>query len=219
EWMIRGGEDISRIRADPKFGGFSSYHAREVFKASPSKEDGPVWTFSRYGAPRTQLPDGRMLCVGGEHEDFYDPDFCIYNDVVVFTSEVEIYGYPAEVFPPTDFHTATLVQNQLFVIGSLGYQNARHIGETPVYIVDLSDYRISKMHTSGEAPGWIHDHGADFGPNGVITVRGGQIVHEQNGRQVFQRNFDDYSLNVRSAEWRRLTNRNWHQFNVRQQDG
>ena len=221
EWMIQGGEDISKVREDPKFGGFGSFHAREIFKASLSREDGPVWTFSRYGATRTQLADGRVVCVGGEHEDSYDPDFCIYNDVVVFTpsSGVEIYGYPAEVFPPTDFHTATLVQNQLFVIGSLGYQNARHTGETPVYIVDLSEYRISKMHTSGDAPGWIHGHAADFDPNGVVSVRGGQIVLEQNGKQVFQRNFDDYSLDIRSGEWRRVTNRKWHQFNVRQEDG
>lgn len=220
-WMIRGGEDISKVREDPKFGGFGSYHAREVFKASPSREDGPVWTFSRYGATRTQLADGRVVCVGGEHEDFYDPDFCIYNDVVVFSSsnDVEIYGYPAEVFPPTDFHTATLVQNQLFVIGSLGYQNARHVSETPVYIVDLSEYRISKMRTLGDAPGWIHNHAADFDPNGVVTVRGGQIVVERNGKQVFQRNFDDYSLDIGSGEWRRVTNRKWHQFNVRQEDG
>lgn len=221
EWMIRGGDDISKIREDPKFGGFGSYHAREVFRASPSREDGPVWTFSRYGATRTQLADGRVVCVGGEHEDFYDPDFCIYNDVVVFTSsnDVEIYGYPEEVFPPTDFHTATLVQNQLFLIGSLGYQNARHIGETPVQVVDLSKYRISTIDTSGEAPGWIHEHVADFDLSGVITVRGGRIVREQNGKQVFLRNFDDYSLNIRSGEWQRVSKRKWHQFNVRQEDG
>jgi len=28
---------------------------------------------------RNQLPDGRLVSVGGEHEDYYDPDFCIYN--------------------------------------------------------------------------------------------------------------------------------------------
>jgi hypothetical protein len=221
EWMIQGGEDISRVRKDPKFRGFGSYHAREVFKASSSREDGPVWTFSRYGATRTQLTDGRVVCVGGEHEDYYDPDFCIYNDVVVLTptNQVEIYGYPAEVFPPTDFHTATLVQNRMFIIGSLGYQNARHFGETPVHIIDLSGYEISRMQTSGEAPGWIHDHAAEFEPDGLITVRGGQIVREHNGKQVFQRNFDDYRLNISSGTWRRLTNRKWHQFNVRQEDG
>jgi hypothetical protein len=221
EWMICGGEDISRVREDPKFRGFGSYYARDVFKASASSEDGPVWTFARYGATRTQLADGRVVCIGGEHEDFYDPDFCIYNDVVVLTpaNRVEIYGYPPEVFPPTDFHTATLVENRLFIIGSLGYQNARNSGETLVHIVNLPGYEISRMLTSGEAPGWIHDHAAEFDPDGAITIHGGRIVVEHNGKQVFQRNFDDYSLNISSGIWRRLTNRKWHQFNVRQEDG
>jgi hypothetical protein len=42
---------------------------------------------------------------GGEHEDFYDPDFCIYNDVFVHERDgsVAIYGYPESVFPPTDY--------------------------------------------------------------------------------------------------------------------
>lgn len=40
----------------------------------------PVWCFNRFGATRTKLPDGRTVCIGGEHEDFYDPDFYIYND-------------------------------------------------------------------------------------------------------------------------------------------
>ena len=45
--------------------------------------DGPVWCFSRFGTSLTELPDGRFVQIGGEHEDFYDPDFCIYNDVTV----------------------------------------------------------------------------------------------------------------------------------------
>ena len=77
EWMIRGGQDVSEARNDPESGGFGPCHARDVFKASPSRDEGPIWTFSRYGATRTVLPDGRSVCVGGEHEDFYDPDFCI----------------------------------------------------------------------------------------------------------------------------------------------
>jgi hypothetical protein len=33
-------------------------------------------------------------CIGGEHEDYYDPDVHIYNDVVVLGpgGEIEIYG-------------------------------------------------------------------------------------------------------------------------------
>ena len=67
-----------------------------------------------------------MICIAGEHEDYYDPDFCIYNDVVVLglDGSVEIYGYPKDVFPPTDFHTATLVGDRVIVIGRLGYMGS-----------------------------------------------------------------------------------------------
>ena len=35
------------------------------------------------GRSTVWLPDGRVVLIAGEHEDSYDPDFCIYNDVVV----------------------------------------------------------------------------------------------------------------------------------------
>lgn len=129
---------------------------------------------------------------------------------------MEIYGYPAEVFPPTDFHTATLIQDRLCIIGSLGYQNARRPAETPIYAVDLSGYVISKVQASGEAPGWIHEHAAELESDGVITIRGGKLLREQNGKQVLRRNFDAYSLDVGSGRWRRLTDGRWHQFRIRQ---
>jgi hypothetical protein len=39
----------------------------------------PVWCFYRLGGTVTVLPDRRQVHIGGEHEDYYDPDFCIYN--------------------------------------------------------------------------------------------------------------------------------------------
>lgn len=61
-------------------GGFPAWKARTAF--GNIEEDSfanPVWCFTRFGATRTRLPDGRVVCIGGEHEDYYDPDFCIYN--------------------------------------------------------------------------------------------------------------------------------------------
>lgn len=63
-------------------GGFPAWTARTTFGNAEdpfADSDGPVWCFSRLGATRTKLPDGRVVCIGGEHEDGYDPDFCIYN--------------------------------------------------------------------------------------------------------------------------------------------
>ena len=127
----------------------------------------PVWCFDRFGMSHTRLPDGRALFIAGEHEDFYDPDFCIYNDVIVTDPElrVAIYGYPVEIFPPTDFHTATLAgASDLYLIGSLGYRDARRPGETPVYRLDTTTMQITALQTSGDSPGWISDHTAEYVP-------------------------------------------------------
>src|SRR5882762_4205433 len=112
EWMIRGDETSAtdregrleelgfRMREGKLKSAYGPYRARDLFKIPLHREDGPIWTFDRMGTSRSQLPDGRVICVGGEHEDYYDPDFCIYNDVVVLGpyDQIEIYGYPKEVF-------------------------------------------------------------------------------------------------------------------------
>ena len=61
----------------------SAYWANEEFNGPSSFEAGPCWCFRRFGQSKTELPDGRVVLIGGEHEDSYDPDFYIYNDVVV----------------------------------------------------------------------------------------------------------------------------------------
>ena len=64
----------------------------------------PVWCFTRFGATQTYLPDGRLIRIGGEHEDCYDPDFQIYNDVVVIRNPSMVkahYMYSSPV--PSNF--------------------------------------------------------------------------------------------------------------------
>ena len=69
-----------KFQAGP--GGLSAWSARQTFGdkdhhfADPMN---PEWCFIRNGSTVTKLPDGRIVCIGGEHEDHYDPDFCIYN--------------------------------------------------------------------------------------------------------------------------------------------
>ncbi len=114
--------------------GCNAYTARKHFHVESIFDSlGPVWCNERFGASLTELPDGRFVQIGGEHEDFYDPDFCIYNDVIVFDGKgnFQIYGYSRETFPPTDFHSATLVGEFIYIVGSLGYVDERKIGTTP----------------------------------------------------------------------------------------
>ena len=137
--------------------GVTGYEGALRFGAGSEQVTRPVWCAQRFGQSMTFLPDGRIVQIAGEHEDHYDPDFCIYNDVFVHgvDGSIAIYGYPESVFPPTDFHTATLVGGSVYVIGSLGYQGTRRFGETPVYRLDVRTFAIERLGPTGEAPGWI----------------------------------------------------------------
>jgi hypothetical protein len=233
EWMIRGGEAAAtdpergleelclRMREGKLKSANGPYRSRDLFKIPLHREDGPIWTFDRVGGSRSQLHDGRVICVGGEHEDYYVPDFCIYNDVIILGpyGQIEIYGYPKEVFPPTDFHTATVAGDRIVIVGGLGYQDCRRPGHTPVYTLDLSQYSVSEIATSGEMPGWISEHEASYDPTGIITIKGGQVVREYGGQQRIRRNFEHYALDMRSWVWQCLTNHNWYEFSIRQEEG
>jgi hypothetical protein len=227
KWMIRGGalplEGQTGLAAhgwrlqDGKLkSSYGPYSARQMFNVAAC-DGGPIWTFERMGATQTDLADGRIVFVGGEHEDFYDPDFYIYNDVVVLglAGDIEIYGYPKEVFPPTDFHTATLVRNEIIVIGCIGYKDERRYGYTPVYRIDLADYHVAEIVSSGEMPGWISKHAARLASDGTIVVAGGEVVLKRDDREIYRPNVEEFALDVRSGRWLRLTNRNWRQFAIR----
>src|SRR5256885_12843446 len=89
EWLIRSG--------------FDAYSATERFNGPSALGAGPGWCFNRFGQSSTQLSDGRTVLIAGEHEDHYDPDFYIYNDVVILHPDrrMDIFGYPRKAFRPT----------------------------------------------------------------------------------------------------------------------
>lgn len=136
--------------------GINAYQAKMQFDDT-SNYDKPIWCFDRFGTSFTELPDGRFVQIAGEHEDHYDPDFCIYNDVFVHepSGAFQIFGYPKDVFPPTDFHTATYFDGFVFIIGGLGYHGERKLGTTPVYRLNCKTWKIGMVETSGDNPGWI----------------------------------------------------------------
>lgn len=165
------------------------------------RHDGPTWCFTRSGRTVIQLLDGRIVYIGGSHEDFYDSDFCIYNDVVVESTsgEIDVYSYPSHVFPPTDFHTATLVGQDIYLIGSAGYKEQREFGETPVYVLDTLNFGIRKMHTSGAPPGWIYRHAADYDRQAhCIRIAGGSI---QCDEATTIENAAAYTLDLNTGVW------------------
>ncbi len=204
EWLIESGLD--------------AYSANEACNGPSSIDAGPMWCFQRYGQSTTQLPDGRSVLIGGEHEDHYDADFYIYNDIVIAAENERprILGYPREVFPPTDFHTATLIGERILVIGNLGYPGDRRADGTQVLVVECKDWSVSRIHSSGIAPGWIHDHQARLQDDARILITGGKV--DRGAGLSLAENIDDWLLHVDGWRWERLTKRQWPRFEIHRQD-
>ena len=206
EWLIR-----TRVDA---------FQAGDWFKSESACELGPGWCFSRFGQSRTILPDGRIILIAGEHEDYYDSDFYIYNDVVVKHPDgrVDIYCYPREIFPPTDSHSATLVGNRILIIGCIGYPEQRRPETTPVFELDLGTFAISSVATTGPNPGWVYKHTATISEDATsILLAGGNV---ERGKRVnfMVENIDDWRLHLLEMRWERLTDRQWPRWEVRRQD-
>lgn len=190
--------------------GIWPYRLREAFDAGPEPDGEPEWSIGDMGFTRTELPDGRVVRVGGEHEDFYDPDFCIYNHVIVEApgAPPAIFGYPRDVFPPTDFHTATLVDGRIVIVGCLGYLDERRAGTTPVFSLDTETYRITPVPTSGTPPGWIFDHSATLDPGrNAIDVSGGKLIEIRDDQPLTRHSVDEFRLHLDDGRWERLTDR------------
>jgi len=98
---------------------------------------------------------------------------------------------------------ATLVNDSVYVIGSLGYSGTRRFGETPVYRLDVRTLRMECLDVRGEAPGWIYKHQAvAVRPHG-IRVWGGTVVTGSNSGESHEKNLVSYVLDLDRLLWRR----------------
>ena len=149
-----------------RYGG-SSFSLNDDLGGPDQFEAGPCFSFQRYGQAKVILEDGRRVLIGGVHEDFYDPGFWIYNDVVVIEDDqVTVYGYPSKIFPPTDYASATLVGNEIWIIGNLGYREHRDEAPTKVFILNTDDWGIRIAECHGNSPGAIWGHCAELSSDG-----------------------------------------------------
>lgn len=197
----------------------SSWSANEYFKGPSSCGGNPAWSAERFGQSTTNLLDGRTLKVAGEHEDHYDPDFFIYNDVIEISPDrtIRILGFPTQHFPPTDFHSATLWDGKLLLIGNLGYPDQRIEGETQILVLDPETWEIRRQPSSGDGPGWIHGHQATLEEDGSIRLNGGKVW--KSGGAGLVENFDEWRLNPNGWTWERLTRREVTVMEFRRTDG
>jgi len=183
--------------------GRSASGARRVFlnnSGCPGADESPVWSFQRFGRTTTRLPDGRLVLIAGEHEDHYDPNFCIYNDVVVLDGQggVQVFLYPQDIFPPTDFHSATLIGDHIWLIGSLGYTDRRDTNQTQVLRLSLNDFSMARIATTGETPGWIHRHDAERVGDDIL-VSGGKVEPGYRDLEGI------FALDLPTRVWRRVS--------------
>jgi ankyrin repeat protein len=179
--------------------------ARSYYHDTEYNAEEAVWCFDRFGQSITRLPDGRVVEIAGEHEDYYDPDFYIYNDVVVYDGQgnFQIYGYPRTVFPPTDFHTATWVDGWIYIIGNLGYSSDRRIGETPIYRLNCITFAIEEVSTQGESPGWISSHRAVLRDR-QLHISSGKVWAIQQDKPMLVDNTATYILDLDQHCWHRV---------------
>jgi ankyrin repeat protein len=191
--------------------GLNAYGARVKFGEEEYKNGSPVWCARRFGQSITFLPNGDIVQIAGEHEDSYDPDFYIYNDVFVHRPDgtIRIYNYPEKAFPPTDFHTATLIENDIIIIGNLGYPEARRYGVTPVYRLNTETFKISELHTTGTAPGWIYKHRAVLRSPQQIHVSGGSILRQIEGKEEHVANDQVFVFDIKLFRWSIVSSREW----------
>ena len=196
----------------------TGYTNNEAFDGPSSFDEGPCWSFDRFGQTKTQLPDGRMVYIGGEHEDSYDPDFYIYNDIVIITpdGEITIYGYPEKDFPPTDFHSATLHGKEIILIGALSYIENRDPSETQVLRLNTEDWSIKKQKTT-QPPGWISKHQHTYQPTSkTIQISTPQKWTSENDLAT---DFSTWELNLTTWAWQCIEQKNWSQYKLSRSDG
>lgn len=189
---------VSMIRA-----GVSAFAARRAYNGAAG-DHSPVWCAQRFGQTLTFMPDGRIVQIAGEHEDFYDEDFCIYNDVFVHSPDgsIRIFSYPESLFPPTDFHTATLIGEYIYLIGSLGYMGRRTYRDTPVYRLHTGSFRMEPVGTTGTSPGWLYKHRAIPLNDEEIQVYGGKLVTHDGSQEIHAAHERMFVLNTRTRHWR-----------------
>ena len=176
-------------------------------KADNTRSHEPAWNYNRCGGTITALPDGRFVEIAGEYGEYHDPDFCIYNDVLVHDGKgnCDIYAYPREIFTPTEFHTATLVRKYIYIIGNLGYYEDIRSGYTQVFRLDTDSMKIKRIETGGDVPGWINRHKAHHDGKSTITITGGRIHVETDDNIKYIDNNHQYQLCLKSRQWKKLT--------------
>ena len=167
------------------------------------EHDSPLWIPYRIGMSVTELPDGRIIMIGGEYDDYYDPNFFIYNDVIVYSPQqrkLQVFAYPSDVFPPTDFHSAVLIDDKIWIIGSLGYNYRKvkmHL-DIQVLALDINTMKIERItRMTGCIPEWQW-----FGSHYMVPdAKCVKCNNDVNKIRVIQQDGQEFTFDTVSHNW------------------
>jgi hypothetical protein len=123
---------------------------------------------------------------------------------------IEIFGYAQEAFPPTDFHTASLIAHPIIVMGKLSNPPNRK-ERAQVLLLDTGSYVFDRVDTNGAGPPWLYKHTAELVDEGDAILISGGLIDDPNLPSVVE-NIDDWRLDTHTWRWDRLTDRAWPRF-------
>ena len=101
-------------------------------------------------------------------------------------------------------HSATHIDDFIYVVGGLGYQGSREFGVTPIYRLNCKTWKIEAVRSTGENPGWIYKHKARLVDSNVLVVSGGETCNENDGEEQHVENGDRFSLDLSDMTWTKL---------------
>ena len=136
-----------------------------------------------------------------ETQDYYFPEFKIYNDVYIkfFDGMYELWNYPEEQFPPVYEHSTLYNEHthQFYIIGGLGSGDRQCKNITEIYALDLETKDIQKIEASGESPPCLHSHKVKIWNHDLIEMRDGYILH----KGIAIKNVYVWYFNLKTKTW------------------
>ncbi|WP_213067261.1 hypothetical protein, partial [Acinetobacter sp. CFCC 10889] len=145
-------------------------------------------------------------------EDYYFPDFDIYNDVTIkyLDGTCELWNYPEEQFPPVYAHSTIYDKNthKTYITGGLGSGDRQRQNVTEIYVLDLETKDIQKIEALGESPPCLHDHNTKIWNHDLIEIKGGYILH----KGIAIKNMYVWYFNLKTQTWLKQESEQYQQW-------
>ena len=133
----------------------------------------------------------------------------VYNDVIVHDGmgNCDIYIYPREVFPPLYDHTATLVNQHIYIIGNSCAEDKGFLldNHTQVLRLDIATMKIERIETRGDIPGQAGKYYAFHNDKSKLSIQ--KMDYVDNTEEYTRR----YGIHRR---YTRINHKNKHRYTL-----